>query len=87
MVDGYIQEYYQIRSGDTVGLNVDSGWAAAENTNVTLGNGIHFRIRFKVRRIGVGAASSFKPQVSFNSGAWTDVDIIGGVTVPCVLCE
>ena len=56
MVDGYIQEYYQIRSGDTEGLNSDTGWAAVENTNATIGTGIHFRIRFKVRRIRVGAA-------------------------------
>jgi hypothetical protein len=88
MVDGYIQEYFQIRSGDTVGLNVDSGWAAGENTNATIGTGILFRIRFKVRRIGVGTADQFKPQVKFNALAWSDAAIMGDATlVPCVLVK
>ncbi|KKK73488.1 hypothetical protein LCGC14_2893340, partial [marine sediment metagenome] len=45
----FSQEYFRIRSGDTVGLNTDSGWAAAENTSTTIGTGLPFRIRFKVR--------------------------------------
>lgn len=75
MVDGYIQEYWQIRSGDTVGIDVDSGWAASENTQATIGTGVIFRIRFKVRRIGVGSAHQFKLQVRHQSGSWQDVDI------------
>jgi hypothetical protein len=88
MVDGYIQEYWQIRSGDTVGIDVDSGWAANENTTATIGTGVVFRIRFKVRRIGVGVAHQFKLQVRHESGSWQDVDIKSGITTTsaAVIC-
>lgn len=83
----WIQEYFQIRSGDDAGLNADSGWAADENTNATIGTGMPFRIRFKVRDTVAGDYPNLqvKCQVSRNSGAWTDLDVRDGVTVPAVL--
>lgn len=79
----FIQEYYRIRSGDTVGLNTDSGWAAAENTDATIGTGVEFRIRFKVRETAAGNDNAgFKLQVNRNSGGWVDVDVLGGTSAP-----
>lgn len=69
----YIQEYFRIRSGDTEGLNADSGWAAAENTNATIDAGIFFRVRFKVRETaGAGRSETYKIQYNRNSGGWLD---------------
>lgn len=77
----YIQEYFRIRSGDDYGLNVDNGWAAAENTDAAVGTGLPFRIRFKVRETnGSGTTNSFKLQVNRNAGGWNDVDVLAGVT-------
>jgi hypothetical protein len=89
MADGFIQEYFQIRSGDTVGLDADSGWAADENTNATIGTGVIFRIRFKVREIGsIEGSTQFKIQAKFNTGIWGDLDIMDdlGSTATCVFC-
>jgi hypothetical protein len=89
MADGFIQDHFRVRSGDTVGLNADTGWAADENVNATIGTGVIFRIRFKVREIGsVEGATQFKLQCKFNAGSWTDVGISddsGGVA-KCVEC-
>lgn len=85
----YIQEYFQIRSGDTVGLNVDSGWAAAENTNATIAMGTTFRIRFKVRETAGGDFNNtFKLQYNHESGGWNDVQLFstGGPSIAPVLC-
>lgn len=79
----FIQGYFRIRSADTVGLNTDSGWAAAENVNATIGTGIPFRIRFKVRETASGDDTNvnFKLQVNRNSGGWNDVDVnLGAAT-------
>lgn len=86
----FIQEYFRIRSGDTVGLNVDSGWAAAENANATIGTGIEFRIRFKVRETAGGddASNNYKLQVNRNSAGWNDVSLLsdaGSEAVQAVL--
>lgn len=79
----FIQEYFQIRSGDTVVLNADTGWAAGENNNATIGTGLEFRIRFKVRETAAGSdTTGFKLQVNRNSGGWVDVDVLGGATGP-----
>ena len=76
----FIQEYFQIRSGDTEDLNADTGWAAGENVNATIGTGLPFRIRFKVRETDAGTDSTgFKLQVNRNSGGWVDVDVLGGL--------
>jgi hypothetical protein len=41
-----------------------------------------------VRRIGVGTASQFKPQVKFNATAWTDTAIMDdGILAPCVFVK
>ncbi len=79
----FIQEYFRIRSGDDTALNTDSGWAAIENANATIGTGLEFRIRFKVRETAAGTdTTSFKLQVNRNSGGWVDLDVLGGVAAP-----
>lgn len=80
----FIQEFFRIRSGDTVGLNVDSAWAAAENVNATIGTGLEFRIRFKVRETAGGDTSgvTYKLQVKRNAGGFVDLDVLGGSTAP-----
>jgi hypothetical protein len=80
------QEYWQIRSGDTVGLNVDSGWAAAENIDATIGTGSLFRIRFKVRDSTGDYAVGVIVKLQVNDGSgWVDCDISNGTTVPPAL--
>lgn len=71
----FIQEYFQIRADDTAGLNVDDfDWS--ENVDGSIATGVAFRIRFKVRETAAGADStSFKIQVSRNSGTWIDLNI------------
>ena len=82
----FIQEYFRIRLADTVGLNADSGWAADENTNATIGTGLEFRVRFKVRETAAGADSTgFKLQVNYNSGGWVDVQLGNNDTTAAVI--
>ena len=47
----YHQDHFRVRSGDTVGLNADSGWAAVEDedSGFYIYLGMPFRIRFKIR--------------------------------------
>lgn len=82
----FIQEYFRIRSGDSVGLNTDSGWAAAQNVNATIGTGIVFRIRVKVRETAGGddANNNYKLQVKRNAGSFVDLDVLGGAAAPAV---
>lgn len=80
------QEYWRIRSGDTVGLNVDSGWAADENIGATIGTGQLFRIRFKVRDSTGDYAVSVAVKLQVNDGAgWVDADIFDGSATPAIL--
>ncbi len=82
----FIQEYFRIRSDDSVGLNTDSGWAAAENTDAIIGTGLPFRIRFKVRETAAGSTDKqFKPQVNRNSAGWVDLDILGTGAAPAAI--
>jgi hypothetical protein len=83
----FIQEYFRIRSDDSVGLNANSGWAAAENANATIGTGNPFRIRFKVRETATGEETNFdfKLQVNRNSGGWVDVGVLGTGVAPAAL--
>ena len=57
----FISDKWRIRAGDTVALNTDSGWAAAENVDATIGTGIVWRWRATavspIRR-GTGAGAS-----------------------------
>ena len=72
----YIQEFFRIRSGDDQPLNTNAGWAAAQNVNATIGNGITFRVRFKVRETGAGTdADNFKLQVNFESNGFVDIGL------------
>jgi hypothetical protein len=88
MADGFIQEFYRIRSGDTVALDADSGWAAAENNNATIGTGGFFRVRFKVREIGsVEGATAFKLQCKHESASWADIGITDDLGAYAVCVE
>lgn len=76
----FIQEYFRIRSDDSAGLNANSGWAAAENVNATIGTGLKFRIRFKVRETAGGSDSTgFKLQVKRNAGSFVDVTTVADI--------
>ena len=85
---GYYQHGFRIRSGDTVGLNVNSGWAAGEDTGATIGTGMIFRVRFALSREGTGVADQFKIQAKFNAGSWADVDIKDDINslATCIIC-
>ena len=70
----YTMPHFRFRSGDTVGLNVDSDWEAAIDANVTLDAGLVFRVRFEVEETaGNGSATTYKLQYKLNAGSWTDV--------------
>ncbi|MGW8177849.1 MAG: hypothetical protein ACWGQW_03530 [bacterium] len=70
----YNQPHFRIRSDDSVGLNVDSGWAANLDTNATIEAGRAFRVRFEVEEpAGLGSAQTFKLQYRLNAGSWADV--------------
>ena len=69
----FISEYFQIRLDDTEGLN-DAFTGPAENVNASIGRGVAFRIRFKVRETAAGSDSpSFAPQVRLNAGSFVAV--------------
>ncbi len=68
------QSHFRIRTGDTAGLNVDSGWAAALDTNATIDAEIVFRIRFEVEEIvGVQKTATLKLQQRKGAGTWYDL--------------
>jgi cellulose synthase/poly-beta-1,6-N-acetylglucosamine synthase-like glycosyltransferase/transposase-like protein len=70
---GYHQPHYRIRSGDTVGLNTDSGWAAALDTPATIDAGGRFRIRFELEQPdGTGGSQDYILQYRYrtSSGSW-----------------
>jgi len=74
----YVQSHFRIRSADTVGLNADSGWAAAEDTNATIGRGVRFRIRFRIVEDGGGGGTDdLHLQCRLNGGTWLDVFPLG----------
>lgn len=78
------QTHFRIRSGDSVGLNADTGWAAIEDANATIGRGIRFRIRFKLT-VGGGGAQNLCLQVRRNGGTYVDVHTttpLGGTATP-----
>lgn len=80
---GYHQPHYRIRSGDTVGLNADSGWAAALDTITTIDAGSRFRIRFEVEEpAGSGTSQAYILQYRYrtntgNWGSWASTPDIG----------
>ena len=73
-----VQTSYRIRTGDTVGLNTDSGWEAALNTAATIDAGGRFRIRFTVTETAaVSVSTAYKLQFrrkpnGGSFGSWTD---------------
>ncbi|HEU4864643.1 MAG TPA: hypothetical protein VFT76_00220 [Actinomycetota bacterium] len=67
------QAHFRIRTGDSVGLNVDSGWAAALDANATIDAETVFRIRFEVAAAANAGAKTFKLQFRRNGLTWTDV--------------
>jgi len=74
----YSQPNFRIRSDDSVGINVDSGWAAAEDTNAVIDAGTIFRIRFTIN--GGGGTGIFKLQYNHESAGWNDLDYDGNNT-------
>ena len=67
------QPHFRIRTGDTVGLTADSGWAAALDTNASIDAETPFRIRFEVdETASISTSTAFKLQWRKNAGAWTD---------------
>lgn len=79
----YNQPHFRIRSGDTVGLNTDSGWAAALDTNATMDAGSVFRVRFEVEETaGTGVSKTFMLQYRYKPvggsyGSWASAPDIG----------
>ncbi len=74
----FIQEHYRIRGDDTAALNANGGgdWAAAEDVDASIGTGVPFRIRFKVRETAAGSEGiGFKLQVNREAGGWVDTNI------------
>jgi hypothetical protein len=73
----YSQPHFRIRSGDAVGLNVDSGWAAALDTNASIDAETNFRIRFEVEELNNvargGAGEQFYLQWRKNGGPWSQI--------------
>lgn len=87
----FIQQYFQIRPDDTDALN-DAFTSPAENVNTSIGRGVAFRIRFKVRETAAGSDTvAFKPQVKRNAGSFVDVTNYGGdgntppVSATCII--
>lgn len=86
-VAGYHQDYWQVRTGDTVALDSDTGWAASENVAASILQGAVFRARIKVRRNTTGVAGIFKVQARHQTaagrtGAWQDGGIVADSTSP-----
>lgn len=69
-----VQRAYRGRATDSVGLNVDSGWAAAENGMWTQDCAVPFRIRIEVDETNNRQATvGWVLQYSYNAEAWVDV--------------
>jgi len=79
----YIQEYFWFRTDGSNGLNADSGWLGAENSNQTLDAGTLYRVRFKVRETASEAGSTtFKLQNNHASAGWVDCTEYNNATQP-----
>lgn len=68
---GSSQSAFRIRSGDTEGLNSDTGWAAATNTPATADMERVFRIRFEVSQSS-SATGVYELRYRRNGGAWIE---------------
>jgi hypothetical protein len=67
------QTHFQIRSGDTEGIDSDTGWEENEDVDATIGRGHYFRIRFKVTDETIGDISfNVKPQFNYKANGWQD---------------
>ena len=80
----YIQNSFRIRLGDTVGLNVDGGWAALENINATIDGGREFRLRVHFEEtVGKGGPQGFQLQGLHPQGSntWTTLVVDNGPTL------
>jgi hypothetical protein len=80
-VDGYSQDYWQLREDDTAALNADD-FDAAENTALSILMGEFARARIKVRRNIAGVTEPFKLQcrhetAAGRTGGWWDVCVLG----------
>lgn len=72
----FVQSNYRIRSGDTVGLNVDSDWAANINVGATIEVDTTFRIRIEIDE-DAGATTPTAPggqiECRLNGGTYQNV--------------
>ena len=68
-----VQSAFRIRSGDTISLNVDSGWLAAVNVSGSRNSHTRFRIRFEIEENnGIAFAETLDCRVSIDGGAYID---------------
>jgi hypothetical protein len=56
----YDQNAFRVRTGDTVGLNADTGWAEVLNTDASLPPDKEFRIRFEIEAANSAASQAFQ---------------------------
>lgn len=76
------QSSYRVRTGDTVVLNANTDWAAAENNNpATTDVEAEFRIRFEVTVSVSSFTGAFKLQYNWDGGGYVDV-LAPGVNPP-----
>lgn len=67
------QNGFRFKTDDSTGLNVNSGWEAAENTDVSLPMDKKFRIRLELEGLNGSTTDQFKLRYSKNAGAYLDV--------------
>jgi hypothetical protein len=86
-ITGYSMPHWRVRSDDSVALDANTGWAAAEDTAPTIDLGKKFRVRAKVQRDTTGVGDGFKLQCLHipNGGAgtgWWDITIVALASSP-----
>jgi hypothetical protein len=68
------QSHFRVRTADAVGLNVDSGWAAALDTDPTIDAETLFRIRFELEELDSNSkTATLKFQYRKGAGGWVDL--------------
>ena len=67
----FSQPHFRIRNGDAAGINADTDWLAALDTNGSQPPDKLFRLRFEVESDSA-ISSAFKMQYRRNAGTWRD---------------
>lgn len=75
-IPGLVQASFRVRTGDTVGLNVDSAWEEAVNVNATIDMEHIFRIRFEIGADG-GFTGALKLQYNYAGAGYVDCEAPG----------